>query len=794
MYILGTILIVCSITAAGLASMSYMVATRGSKRARAYGRWCTRTALGAALLVAALLVYAFVTRRYDIQYVYSYSASDLPLHYRVAAIWAGQPGSLLIWALWSLIVAQVLARTSRHAEPYVLSVFMLIPAALLGLMGILDPFAPYVDTNGASLAPADGHGLNPLLQNPWMVIHPPILFLSYALLGAPFALALGGLWQREYDGWARQALPWTLAGWVILGMALLLGGYWAYETLGWGGYWGWDSVENSGLVAWLATTALIHALLVQRAGGGLRRMSLVLALTTYLLVFYATYLTRSGVLANFSVHTFAQESIRAAITAGLLALVVGAGSALGWRWRAISARPLSENLLSRDSFVILALLGMLLIAALIALGTSMPLISAIPGVGHWLQPIFGAIFDVDEGTRFNLGLRPFSDGRFALTSTFYTTTVPPLGVVLALLLTIGPLLGWHGVNVRHLLRALRWPFLAAISVTCGAILLGVRDALPLAYLSLGSFAAGTNLVMIARMLKSGWLRIGGYLAHVGMAVLVAGIIGSTFYAVPEQQIVAPEGQPIGVYGYVITFNGWRVTPENTGVLDLTVTRGNELFRALPQLYFVQREGATMKTPAIKRELLRDLYIAPVDYRTRVDPNTAQLLRGDTRPVGSYTLTLTALDIPDSSEVGTANVNARLRVRYQERTSDLVAKVKIERDAAGQTWILASTPVRLPGGHTARLETFDPVRNTALVRVEGLNLPVEPALAVVTVSLKPGIALVWIGVLISALGGAIAVIRRALEGQARRAVQPARMPRGIGLARVFHSRRGRGSES
>ena len=444
--------------------------------------------------------------------------------------------------------------------------------------------------------------------------------------------------------------------------------------------------------------------------------------------------------------------------------------------------------------MILALLGMLLIAALIALGTSMPLISAIPGVGHWLQPIFGAIFDVDEGTRFNLGLRPFSDGRFALTSTFYTTTVPPLGVVLALLLTIGPLLGWHGVNVRHLLRALRWPFLAAISVTCGAILLGVRDALPLAYLSLGSFAAGTNLVMIARMLKSGWLRIGGYLAHVGMAVLVAGIIGSTFYAVPEQQIVAPEGQPIGVYGYVITFNGWRVTPENTGVLDLTVTRGNELFRALPQLYFVQREGATMKTPAIKRELLRDLYIAPVDYRTRVDPNTAQLLRGDTRPVGSYTLTLTALDIPDSSEVGTANVNARLRVRYQERTSDLVAKVKIERDAAGQTWILASTPVRLPGGHTARLETFDPVRNTALVRVEGLNLPVEPALAVVTVSLKPGIALVWIGVLISALGGAIAVIRRALEGQARRAVQPARMPRGIGLARVFHSRRGRGSES
>lgn len=170
---LDTILIVCRITAAGLASASYAVATRGSRRARAYGRWCMRTALG-----AALLIYAFVAWRYDILYVYSYSASDLPLHYRIAAIWAGQPGSLLIWVLWSLIVAQILARTSRHTEAYVLSVFMLVPTALLGLMVILNPFAPYVDTNGAALAPADGHGLNPLLQNPWMVIHPPILFMS----------------------------------------------------------------------------------------------------------------------------------------------------------------------------------------------------------------------------------------------------------------------------------------------------------------------------------------------------------------------------------------------------------------------------------------------------------------------------------------------------------------------------------------------------------------------------------------------------------------------------------------
>ena len=155
--------------------------------------------------------------------------------------------------------------------------------------------------------PPDGKGLNELLHNPWMVIHPPILFVGYALLAVPFAFALAGLWRRDYDGWARQALPWTLAGWSFLGLALLLGGYWAYETLGWGGYWGWDPVENSALVPWLTATALLHALLVQRTSGGFRRASFALAILTYLLVFYATFLTRTGVLSSFSVHSFVEE-------------------------------------------------------------------------------------------------------------------------------------------------------------------------------------------------------------------------------------------------------------------------------------------------------------------------------------------------------------------------------------------------------------------------------------------------------------------------------------------------------
>src|SRR5262249_55589622 len=229
MYLLGTSLIVGGIVAALLATISYAFVVRGSVTALAYGRLGTRAAFGAVLLVVLMLMTLFLAQRYDVKYVYAYSSRDLEAPFRVAAVWAGQPGSFVIWAFWGLLAAQFLIRRTRHAEPYVLCAFMLIQAALLFFMLIRNPFIPFTDPNTGMLAtPPDGKGLNELLHNPWMVIPPPILFVGYALLAVPFAFAIGGLWRRDYDGWVRQALPWTLGGWSFLGLALLLGGYWAY--------------------------------------------------------------------------------------------------------------------------------------------------------------------------------------------------------------------------------------------------------------------------------------------------------------------------------------------------------------------------------------------------------------------------------------------------------------------------------------------------------------------------------------------------------------------------------------
>ncbi len=299
LYYVGTALVIGAIIAAVLSAGSYWLVTRGRLRLLAWARGGVYASLGLALAAAALLLALFVLHRYDIKYVYDYSSEELEFRFRVAALWAGQPGSLVVWALVGLIAAPSLIRRTRAFEPYALTLLMALQAVLLVFMLIRNPFAPTLGPLGAPIIPPDGRGLNPQLHNVWMVIHPPTLFAGYGLLGVMFVLAVAGLWRRDYDGWVKLAMPWALAGWAVLGLALTMGGYWAYELLGWGGYWGWDPVENSSLVPWLTATALIHGLVLQKAHGGLRRANFALAILTYLLVFYASFLTRSGVLANF---------------------------------------------------------------------------------------------------------------------------------------------------------------------------------------------------------------------------------------------------------------------------------------------------------------------------------------------------------------------------------------------------------------------------------------------------------------------------------------------------------------
>jgi cytochrome c-type biogenesis protein CcmF len=285
--------------------------------------------------------------------------------------------------------------------------------------------------------------------------------------------------------------------------------------------------------------------------------------------------------------------------------------------------------------------------------------------------------------------------------------------------------------------------------------------------------------MIVRTLRSGVLRIGGYLAHVGLAVLLTGAVASTAYASPEQKLVIPAGDRISAYGYDFVFNGWQTTPEGKGLLDLTVSKGNETFQAKPLLYFNQRMGATMATPSIRSELLQDLYITPVEFNPAQDRNTAQLGLNDSREIGPYKVTFLGFDASQAHQSSTADIGAKVQVLYEGREVSLLPKLRINAQETDPSRAFQSIPETLPGDKTLALETFDPIQRKVILRITGLSLPVDPATAVVNVSIKPGIAMVWAGVIICCIAGLIAMTRRALEGQSRLTGGPARLPRGFG---------------
>ncbi len=795
-YLVGTILIVAGAVLALMGGISYLLAIRGNRAALSYGRAGVYGSLFTLSAMWVLLVTLFQTHRFDIEYVYTYSSKDLNTFFTIAATWAGQQGSFALWVLFNAIVAALLVRRTRHFEPYVLAFLMLIQAGIVGLMLISNPFVPLTDpTTGATVMtpPADGQGLNPLLDNFWMIFHPPVLFVGYALAAVPFAFALGALLRYDYDGWITYAMPWTLAAWAFLSMALFLGAYWSYETLGWGGYWGWDPVENSSLVPWLLLTALLHSMLVQRAHHSLRRTNIILAILTFVAVMYATFLTRSGVLANFSVHSFVAEGLGGAMVGFQLAIIGVSLVLLGMRWRDIPNRKLDSAFFSRDSFMVLAVLTLVVISVVTIFGTSMPVISAIPGVGHSLQEVFGAAFEVDDGSM--LGGEPLTDGRFSLTPEFFNRTVPPLGIIMMILLIIGPLTSWRKADIDTILRGMIIPFVATIFGTIIAIILGVRDAKGVAFIALSIFAIGTNILGLIRNRRVSWLNTGAQVAHLGVALMIIGIVGSSMYASPDERVVMTAGEPVGIYDYTITFHGWESTkdkegnPDGKGYLDMTVQRGNEQFAARPELYFDQGIQSTMQTPAIRTYPFHDLYIAPAEYIPEENPNEPVLQMGQSQKVGPYQITFEGFEVDEHSfqETGVAEVGAKLLVGYKDQVETVIPKINLTSEGETEPTDpnnplsgFDKIPATLPEGHEVVLTMFDPTRRMVLLNVAGLDLPTTPARAVITVSTKPAVLLVWIGSLVGILGGAIATVRRQLEGKAMLKGVPVRLPKGIGV--------------
>ncbi|MCR5834304.1 MAG: cytochrome c biogenesis protein CcsA [Selenomonadaceae bacterium] len=325
------------------------------------------------IVASSLLLWKLIfENNFGIEYVASYSSSTLPTMYKVSAFWAGQQGSFLLWLLIHAIVGAILS--VRRTATKTLGIYFLIQSVLAVLVLIKSPFEP----NPVEVV--EGVGLNPLLQDFWMAVHPPIIFIGYALLAVPFALSMGNLLTEVQSRlWLEDARKWTLLAWSFLGAGIFVGGYWAYKVLGWGGYWGWDPVENSSLVPWLLSAVLLHLINLSRKKFSVIGITHVAAIFTYSLVIYGTFLTRSGILGDFSVHSFAGSTIGFAIASANALVLIGGLLILFFKAKDLPQGKMYEKFSESSFAILLGCLLIIFIAVIVWLGMSMPLLTQLVG-------------------------------------------------------------------------------------------------------------------------------------------------------------------------------------------------------------------------------------------------------------------------------------------------------------------------------------------------------------------------------------------------------------------------------
>ncbi len=750
----GQIALALAIAAGVTALPAYVLWARGNATMRGPARLFTIIMAAAVLAASAFQMRNILTHQFQYEYVTNFSDRSLPPLLLAATFWGGQAGSLLLWSAWTVIFALVLILGLRRSawEPYVLASYLIVAICITVITLAARPFTMLPWT------PADGNGLNPLLQNYWMAIHPPILFAGFTTMAGPFVFAVAALWQRDYDGWVRLARPWTLLAWASMGAGLALGGFWAYESLGWGGFWGWDPVENSSLIPWLFTSALLHGLILQGSRGSFKRGNLALAIVGYLTVVYSTFLTRSGLWGKVSVHSFVELGLLNYLLAFILIFAALGFGMLAWRWRDIGRRVLYISVLSREFGLLISISLFVAVALIVGIGTSMPVISLLPG--------FTSQVIVDL--------------------SWYGPTVAPFGLVLLLTMAVGPLLSWQRSKYGSLRRALRWPALLTGIALFIALLLNITYPVGLLFLGTAVFAVAANAVVVRRIWRAGPLKLGGYLSHIGVGLLFVGIVGTSLYKqTASLQLV--QDVPQTVFGRQFTFRGMGVPdddPLGRRAVQIEVTNpadGSTWLAEAPHYTFA-KTGMLVSHPAIQSGWWSDLYIAPSQYDppAQAAPGVLNLPRATSREIAGYRLTFKEFDLPNRAAMlqGEAPlvIRAVLEVTSPDGSRTIVTPA-LRVDAERQ---LISEPVALPGGATAALLRVDADNQLALVQVGNVDLSQIGSEAFqsrvfVEVSREPGIKFVWAGFILGVLGGLVAFVRRWREARATHAPTLATAP-------------------
>lgn len=826
---LGHLFVIISFISSIVAAIAYGKASIKNELGDSWakmGRW-SFWLHGSAVIGTAVVLFLIIYNHYfEYHYAWSHSSVNLAVHYMIACFWEGQEGSFLIWSVWNALLGFVLIKTNKKWEAPVMTVFATVQAFLASMiLGVVigdvkigsSPFMLLRDVINdpvflinPNFVPEDGTGLNPLLQNYWMVIHPPMTFLGFACTLVPFSFAIAGLWRKDYKDWVRPALPWTIFGGVILGTAIIMGAYWAYETLNFGGYWNWDPVENAVYIPWLTLIASMHTMIIFKKSDTALKSSFVLVISTFLLILYATFLVRSGILGNTSVHSFTDLGLSGQLLIYLLFFLIATLFIAARVWKEIPTSEKEASTYSREFWIFIGALTLCLMAFQVLVPTSFPVFNKI-------VELFGGLSS----------LAPPADQ-----VAFYSKWQVWFAIAIAFLSGTGQFFFWKKMDKDKLKAAMTFP--ALISLVLSAlifILAKVNDPIYIIVLVAGIYSIVSNTKILIDLLKAGSRKlIGGSIAHIGIAMILIGIMFSEGYSrivsknttiisrdfteeqnsnmivlflndpkvMADYQLIykSENMEALGIPGYIKKSDLEETEAANYRVAKLDIVKEGELYaKAGDTLYFRNPEntyheveytsmnsgrkftlfprtqvneemGSTIVSPDIKKHWNRDLYTFVAlqsdfeDEFTEWSAKEIKLLKsGERFFINDYVAVFEGLErLPQVNfmDLGTqdAAVQANIAV-YAENDNKILLQPKfiIKDNTVGR-------PPELNQEIASRvtLENIIPENGSIELGIE----TTQKDWIILQAIEKPQINILWIGSIVMIIGFIIATRRRYIE--------------------------------
>ncbi len=723
-----------------------------------------------ASLGTVWLFYLFLTHDFSIDYVYSYSSSDLPLHFVFSAFWAGQEGTYLLWFLLSGIFGLLIIKHGRQYKYWGMSFYTIVNLFLLVMLMVASPFKMI-----EGVAPPEGNGLNPLLQDFWMVIHPPMMFVAYAIAAVPFALVLAAFVKKDYSDWLKISFPIVGITSFLLLASNAMGGYWAYKTLGWGGYWAWDPVENTSFVPWVISIALIHGMLIEKKMGAFRRSNLLMTLSVFLLVVYGTFLTRSGVLADFSVHSFVDLGTNAVLISFIVSfLVITLGLFFFRRSSDMIGKPFSYNIFSREFVLFAGMFLLFVLSAIVLFWSSLPLLTKyisenpaaaeIATYNSFALPLAIIIclfltvapflsFGNGSNEKIKNPVLAGGIGLIAAVAAFaFGNVVFAIAVTIFVYVTVILIYLFNNTLRRHIIIALIYGVVGALV----AFILGVRSIANLFFFGAALTASGAFVGTLIQKIPKSFGKTAAQMAHFGTGIMLVGILASSYYSAGER-IVLPRDVGKTAFDYEFVYHGSTGSVmDHMNEILLTMTGDDGVMvDARPQFYYSEQSNGYMKKPYIKKELLYDYYLAPLDIQEFPDSSRIMLAKDSTAEVSGIKVKFIDFEMGAHGEGGSISIAVSLECEYED------TKVSVKPMFFSGADGMFGQPLKIfeDQPFEVKVEKILASDGAVILSFPGTSQSGPVDQLILDVAIKPGINLLWLAIIVICFAMILSIWRR-----------------------------------